>query len=220
MDQFEKLFEEWIESQEEYKNSFAKDGIIDEPEWQQTSPKILFIMKETNGFSGDLRELIRDKSNQNQFYDNFWHNIGRWGYGINNCGQCELSYPSYTEANKDENKIKAIKGAAIINLKKSKGGGSADNDKVKEAALRDQRLIVREFDLIEPNIVVCGNIFDIVRQVLGYDTFAEVPDSDEILYVRQNVLFINSYHPACYYPPKYLYHTICSVYRRYLQSLR
>ena len=83
--------------------------------------------------------------------------------------------------------------AAVINLKKTTGTRSADNDVVKEFALRDSAFIRRQFDLIKPEIVVCGGTFYAAKLLFGINNEHKI--SNEI-YCKNEIIFIKSYHPA------------------------
>jgi len=54
-----KLFSNW--KQKYPPGKFAEDGIIDEPSWIDAPNKILFIMKETNDYPGDVRAFVDEK---------------------------------------------------------------------------------------------------------------------------------------------------------------
>jgi hypothetical protein len=52
------LFEEWKTQLSETSDHFVKDGIISAEDWAQAETKILFILKETNDYKGNIVQLI------------------------------------------------------------------------------------------------------------------------------------------------------------------
>lgn len=66
-DKEEKLFDKWSSNRE----GFVADGVVDEEMYLNSSPKIMFILKEANDLGGggwDLRQFIKggDTSNVGQ----------------------------------------------------------------------------------------------------------------------------------------------------------
>ena len=210
MEKLANLFEEWRLSRDEYQNNFAPDGIINEIEWEATNPKIMLMLKETNDYNDDVCKLVREVWEGTKYP--IWNNIARWTYGISNIR--DGYYPAFVEANRPENMKKSVMKIAIMNLKKTTGGGSSDMEIIQEYALRDKSFISRELELIKPKVVICGSTFDIVKKIFGSENFHEVEGSDGYLFRFGEIVFINYWHPASRFPAKLLYHTICSTFCR------
>ncbi|MEK0338438.1 MAG: hypothetical protein QQN41_13500, partial [Nitrosopumilus sp.] len=78
----DKLFNEWIKRYPKYENKFVSDGIIDEIQFNNTFPKLLFIAKEPNSpdqLSDDFREWW-----SGGVHDNFSYRICEWAFGLLN----------------------------------------------------------------------------------------------------------------------------------------
>ena len=98
--EMEKLFAEWKPLVMEEGNHFVEDGIICPEKWSIANKKILFVLKETNGYEQSITKLINDvctSGRKSGMWDGpTFHNIGRWAYGL-------LKYPDgingYKEAN-------------------------------------------------------------------------------------------------------------------------
>ena len=203
MDRFADLFNRWRNSKEEYKTNFAEDGIIDELKWTNSPKKILIILKETNNFKDDLRTLIRKG-----YRSYLWHNLGRWIYGIQNTTRNFI--PSRSDA--DKHRDEALLSSAIINLKKSSGNSGSDMEEIKKYALEDANFIREEFDLIDPEIIICGYTFGIVKEIFE-NKFPSVDYENRIM-TFDNKMFFNYWHPAAHYPADMSYYTLCALFQR------
>ncbi|KAF3984322.1 MAG: hypothetical protein HFP81_02695 [Methylococcales symbiont of Hymedesmia sp. n. MRB-2018] len=114
MNKMEELFEKW--EQEIASDHFVKDGIISNKHWEVSSKKILFILKETNNYKGNIAKLIEIsvRKKTRLWARPTFHNVGRWAYGL-------LHYngekPSYKLAHK--NRKDSLLSCSFINLKKN-----------------------------------------------------------------------------------------------------
>lgn len=209
-----RLFEQWKASNKEYKNNFAEDGIIEEARWENSKRKILFLLKETNELTSDLRNYIKANGPKGS---NLLHNVGRWAYGLQRTNK--LYFPYCLEADNLENKLNALLSSAIINLKKSAGEGSADMEEIKTCALRDKEFIRKEIGIIDPELIICGYTFylDVFEEI--FSEFNKNPlDPDRFLYKLKNYLIIDFWHPAGRSSKHMLYYTLCSAFQKYCQS--
>ncbi|MFQ6614603.1 MAG: hypothetical protein ACE5D1_07145, partial [Fidelibacterota bacterium] len=77
----DKLFSEWKQSKTNYTDNFAEDGIVNETLWQNSDPKTLILLKDTNDYSGDLRQLIDRKP---------WRELGRWSFAMQHTSSSEI----------------------------------------------------------------------------------------------------------------------------------
>lgn len=210
MDRFADLFNRWRNSKEEYKTNFAEDGIIDELKWMNSPKKVLIILKETNKIKQDLRSLIRDHWKGSKGY--LLQNVGRWVHGIQKT--TKDSFPGRLEAHEQRNE--ALLSSAIINLKKSSGKSGSDMKQLRKYALEDANFIKEEFDLISPDIIICGYTFRILIEVLGINPLSF--DKGDRVYTLDNKIFINYWHPAAHYPADMSYYTLCALFQKKLQE--
>jgi len=107
------LFKNW---QKSAVNGFAKDGIIVESAWDAVPQKVLFLAKDTNDFSGDMRDHIRKNCSERK-----WHTLGLWAYGLQHVQDAKL--PRFSEA--FECSGAAIMACAFVNVKKRPGKSRA-----------------------------------------------------------------------------------------------
>jgi len=152
-EQLNALFEKWIKAVPEYKDSFYKDGIIDEEEYAKSSKKVLFIGKEPNdpGGSGDFREWFRQRDKPLYFANR----MCEWAYGILNDFPPLEKLPTTLEEKK-----KILMKIAFMNLKKSGGGSIADHQVIKNVVERDRDFICEEISIISPDLIIGMSITD------------------------------------------------------------
>jgi hypothetical protein len=126
---------------------FAPDGLIDETVYLGRRPRVLFILKETNDWDEDLRDWLKDNDRKAT-----WDVVARWAIGIHdrNAGWAEVE--NLTTARK----LAALRGIAVMNLKKSPGGGSTKSRELAQAATTDADLLREQYRLYEPDLTVCG----------------------------------------------------------------
>jgi len=183
-----RLFEKWKESYGEEREDFAEDGIVCEEKWETARRKILFLMKETNEFNRDLRHLIREKKD--------WNVLGYWAYGLLHA---TVDYiPPYKEAEKEQKCGEALPllSSAVMNLKKLKGGSSADMEKIKEATERDKKRIKEELRIIKPEIVVCCGTWYVVKKTLLAEEEYSSIGTLERCYRYEDAVWIDFVHPG------------------------
>ncbi len=141
------LFEEWAKN----RSGFVKDGVVDEDAYLKSSPKLVFILKEVNDPDGggwDLRKYIRNGARPQT-----WNNITRWTYGIQNIKK-DISWSELQQITEEQRKS-TLKSICVINLKKSPGGSTTDNDILAKEAREDKIFLKRQFSLYNPDLVIC-----------------------------------------------------------------
>lgn len=212
MSEFVTLFNEWRKARPEYGEDFVDDGIIDEDLYHASNKRVLIVLKETNGCPKDLRSCIREYWQGPKY--TVWHNISRWIYGIQHT--TKNSIPGRTEA--ERYKTEALLSSAVMNVKKKAGGAYSDMDEVKDYAIMDAEFIYREIELINPEVIIFGNTFPILREVYSLNSLKllEAADLDGYVYLWNNRICIDFGHPAAQYPTDMMYYTLCSLYQQTL----
>lgn len=138
------LFESWKQG---YGDSFNEDGVIDPDTWETITPKIVFVLKETNGLNGDLRRFLRDGGSPT--YHRTWNNIVRWAEVV--------LFDEYSKKLNNDRRKDILSHICAINLKKESGGAKAKKQEVKSAAMNDKEFIKKQLALYQPDIVIaCG----------------------------------------------------------------
>jgi len=155
-----KLFEQYKDIVKDY-----RDGIVKEAEWEKANPKILFLLKETNGFKCDLRRFLRDGG---RFQT--WGNIARWSYLIKKmiAENIQSSLEDFKKRGNDCGRKKHLSTACVVNLKKTAGESTTNPNEFREHfrdsnaidILKEQMNLYTQIDVV----VCCGNIvFEIFR---------------------------------------------------------
>jgi len=138
------------------------DGAVNNEEWGKlTENRILWVLKETNDYAGDLRELLRqfaDASDPNKIYKNWKNTYGavvQVSYGIlNGCLEWGEWAEKVNEIRKTLHKI------AVLNVNKLGGKERTDMSKLKESP--KENFTLKQIDLIDPDIVILGGVVDVI----------------------------------------------------------
>lgn len=192
---------------------YIMDGIISPESWHQSEIKVLFILKEANGYDGsNLAELIRkaivEKPKSKLWCRPTFHNIGRWAYGLQQGGEI---ISEFKEAH--HNRKSALLASAFINLKKTTGGRRATAE-VREFAEVHRELLREQILSITPDVVVMGGTYDIIKACV----FPELEKVSHRVHLLHGVPFINAFHPACTKVRKALYEQVLDSYQNYRQQ--
>ena len=142
----------------------SKDGVV-HPDRFNSEYRILFVLKETNGFpGGSLSELLQD----GPVYQ-MWHTVARWAAGILN------GFPEYQDINNYEALTNAIHQIAVTNLKKATGGAFADMTVVEAYSHQDKDLLLEQIKTIDPNIILACGTFEPLIWLLDLPVKGENP---------------------------------------------
>jgi len=143
---------------------FVTDGVADERSYLESTPKLLFVLKEVNDLGGggwDLREFVRSGGRAQT-----WNNITRWVEGIRNLPG-DLSWNSLTTIDEARRQA-ALQAIAAVNLKKSPGGHTTDGAVLSEYAERDKEFINRQLALYEPDYLICCGTSDLFHSLVEF----------------------------------------------------
>ena len=127
------LFEEWKKGRDD----FVSDGVVDENAYAKSVKKLIFVLKEVNfaDENRDLRKFLRDRNERPQT----WDNVTRWVMGIR---RLKDDLPWVDLENIDQEKrIETLKSICAVNLRKSPGGYTSDNKRLKVVAKEDKNYI-------------------------------------------------------------------------------
>lgn len=224
MEELELLFESWKKKEKHLGKIFNSDGIICEEEWKKQDKKILFILKEA--YHRDIKivndyDLAEDLCN-NGLWKNIWKRVAEWS-----CGLVKTT-SNYTEPYRSLNEAEAnsyLKKVAVINIKKSDGKSKSDYNEIIQYAEYDAEEILREIEIINPDIIVCGYTIGPLNATLKKMDPTFVPfkynkkaTSENYHYVWKNRIVIDYYHPAARYPALMSYYGLMGCYRDALKN--
>lgn len=148
-------------------NKFIYDGIVCPEIWNDKEhKKILYILKEayTDKEVGyDLAAWLSDAPDVR-----IWNRIARWTYGIQNTTADRVQ--KYTADLSEDDYKECFRQISVINLKKSGGESGSVYEEIEAYAQADKEEIIREFELIDADIIICGYTFGILMdKVFGID---------------------------------------------------
>lgn len=163
-DEEKQLFNEW----EKNRKGFVRDGVVSEHDYQTSSLKIVFILKEVNdpdGGGGDLRKFLSEGARPEP-RDQTWDNVTRWVRGIQNLPSIR-EWSFYEEITRDCRK-ETLKSIVAMNLKKSPGGHTTAPKTLAAAARANKDYIRRQYSLYDPDITICGGVGELFRKAVGH----------------------------------------------------
>lgn len=214
------LFEKWKGVY--YKHArFIKDGIINEELWNNSHPKVLFLLKEANDNDKKYGPLLKSKYEDDlrRLWDETpWYRIGCLNYALQHV--TKNSIPNFKLT--DQGYKEACKCSAIVNLKKSPGVGRSDpkilidhfknnKDNVEKNNARKQ------IEIIDPDVIVFGGVFDIIQ-------YLEILGKEELIldrvyrfeHLKKSIIGINFAHPSACINIEILYYALAAIYQKYL----
>jgi len=201
---------------------FISDGPVDTETWKNrnSGKHILFLLKEAYGDSEawSLNNWLRDSG---PLY-NIWHRVVEWTYGISNTSATQIaryapSKISYDRINGEPNEW--LKQIAVMNIKKSGGVSSSDYGEILTYAEADKKELLKELEIIDPDIIVCGGTADDLNFL--FDGTLKKQTCDNWYYYNSFLgdkerLIIDYYHPANRYPALLNYYGIVNIYQQAL----
>jgi len=180
---------------------FLPDGIVNLDTYYNSKFKILWILKEPydqeneNKCSWSLSGMLN--MSHDELVDRKIHKSKTWKpiiettYCIlNNIEQYEL-----IDGIKDSiEMLDVLKNIAIINVKKTPGATVTPYAKLKKAYTRDNKIILNQIDLYNPDIIIGGNTMYLFHS----DLFSNAPaEYDEIAYwLKGSSIYIDAPHPG------------------------
>ncbi len=203
--------------------NFIPDGIVDEAQWENVSPKILYILKEPNDSNSEdwsLQKFLELGAAGEQAdgslkgYTWTWGMLTQWTYGILNGFLPYVKSEPKDNAWKDFNeRAPWLQQIAAINIKKTGGGGKAKDNKLWEHAEEHCKELRQQILGFEPHpqiIICCGSVVSqIFWSVLFKDEMLETETTKNgvkfALNKSEKWLAIKYCHPQARYPSNFKY---------------
>jgi hypothetical protein len=193
----DELFSRWKKVKPEYDNRsegrrFSLDGIQNFDAWKQSTPKILFLLKENRAAEEDWEPCWGINRDANPFS----LNITRWRQLLIDSYQKKLKEPSYLKHELPD----SVNDIAIIELKKvNEGKGSSNYNDIRNYVRNDRDFIKEQIELINPDIIFCCSTGDFYSD----DIYGDEPWDRELIkdsrcgcYKHRNRLVIDFFHPS------------------------
>ncbi len=208
----ENLFIDWKTNFGEHgKQKFIVDGVFDESLYHECSPKVLLINKEAYNLEDYGQNLIRYVKEKGLQKDRMWKNAQR----LVNCIYYISSdrIPSYDEINKKVAESGKFMGCAVMNIKKYDGKETSNNDDLRKHFEYHRSFILKEIEILNPDMIICGNVFSFFRSsLLKFELLDEVP----LFYKNENRIWVDYWHPACHAPTSMYYHLFAVLFQRFI----
>lgn len=203
-------------------NKFIQDGIVNHTVWNDSlHKKILYVLKEayTDEDKGyDLANWLNSGPDLRM-----WNRVARWTYGLQNTSEDKIAkYIPDIDEDADIRK-QCFEQIAVMNLKKSGGESTSVIEEIAAYAQSDKEELIRELQLIDPDIVICGSTFWILYQlVFGKEPLKGSQANDNWFYYMnldgKERLYIDYYHPANQWPDLVNYYAVTNIYQQALIS--
>jgi len=201
--ELDNLYKVWQEKVPSYKSQFIYDGIINEKKYDQNETKVLFIAKESNDDTQaewDYREWW-----SKEIKYRFVHRISEWAYGFLN------NFPNL-ETIDYEKQLEAIQSIAFMNIKKIGGGSISDYDDIRKHLIRDKDFLLREIEIIDPDIIVGSLTWSDLWDTLLDEDKQKIMINGIEVFRWKTMKVIDYYHPSNQYPRSMNYALLKSIY--------
>lgn len=156
---------------------FTKDGLVykngidthqTDADWQMSDKRIMFIVKDQNTNDSDyvrlwLKDTVNDTQRHRQNKEKnrmlcnvFLHKIANLFWGLSKADADNDWW--YDEVNQHKEDVRDFFNAcpfALVEAKKQPGGPTIDNNALKNNLSIYGDLLLREIDILAPNIIVC-----------------------------------------------------------------
>lgn len=204
MDSINRAVAQLLEENRQFFNGrpIAFDGVVDEATFLKTDLKAAFLLKEINdpNMSKDWTNFM-ENTKQQAYEDTMyktWPNVCLWVEALRNpsvnYSDCVDAYGNFATKKLQRN----ILEVAIVNIKKTAGGGSSSHDEILDAATKYGHVIRTEIEeCIMPNLVICGGTFDyakVIYQIKEHEIHT-LPSGAQY-FCKNNIIYLRFVHPV------------------------
>ena len=158
------LFDEWEHEKRKAKGriDFVRDGVVDEERFNSMRPRIVFVLKDTDGGGFDLREfLFCGAWNEKSGYRDGSHTWGPVRRVLRKLYELQGKvFPS--------DKHESLRGIAAINIKKEAGCQQCPDNLLDEAVKQDGAYIFKQLSFYDQSdtVFICCRTSSQFRAVL------------------------------------------------------
>ncbi|SFB90591.1 hypothetical protein [Kaistella jeonii] len=177
------------------------DGIVDFVQYSQSSPKILWILKEANSeeHGWTMRDALKNLKNINKvgLTDGWANTFTSIVYTTNGIFTGE-DWDSMGNFYEDQSIINVMEKVAYINVKKIPGGSLADWNLIKRYYSENKIALHEQIKMINPEVIIFGGTYNFFDDDF-FNSFGELEENVENnslhIYQNKNHLLLNAYHP-------------------------
>lgn len=200
-------------------NGICFDGAVNPEIYFAKKPRLMFLLKETNGNNNDGTEnthlydwaymdwVGQQARREVPLYRSVYRNIAMWSK------QFDMYTSGITPKMSDfidtnglfiNNELcAALNGIAIVNLKKSWGKQTTDYKLMRQYLDSDpvrKEIVLHQVNVLNPHLVLCGGNFDFVYDIFGCGTTVYTIrfDDGQVMdyFERGDMVFASCYHPS------------------------
>lgn len=192
---------------EELKNCSPEivcDGIVDEKSFLSARYRIVYILKEVNGGKNwDLRDFVYDGGRAQT-----WDNIARWTEGILSWEK-DFLWEDMQKNNENRRK-EELKKIAVVNLKKTSGGHTADEKEIHSAACLNSEILKKQIGLYGADfIILCGTESSFIASCYqGKDVNWKMTKRGVWYFIDDETVIISFSHPEARVEDNYLFYSL------------
>lgn len=152
----DELFDSWKEGSA----GFVKDGAPNPLAFESSHVRTLFILKEVN--IPDLDNVFDQRHQLATEPHQWWRKIGSWCAAISanqedTPGWKELESYSDDDTLANDELIKRLAPFAFMQLNKTGGGGTSEDQQLRDSAEANQKYILDQIGIYQPDIIIgCG----------------------------------------------------------------
>jgi hypothetical protein len=199
------------------------DGVLDQRLWNESTQKILFLLKEAYLEQPkeipDLRVWIRrwvEKGGKKR--RKTWKVLSEWAFLAQHAGDDEPL--TLLKKSNFAARGNALLSCAIVNVKKAGGKKKSKQKELKKAAEENREQLLEQISGIGPRIIICGNTWNAFKRCLNlskkdYEPQHRIDDYYLSQLTRDDRLngckVINFCHPAHQYSKKRINKTLVSL---------
>lgn len=195
------MFNSWKKLEHHQNRHFIEDGIINSDNWDDSTPKVLFLLKEAYGDITDLPKFIRGLENLNK---GTWRRCAEWAHIV-----LSNQPMKYEEIIEDERaKRDALLSCAVVNIKKSSGRSESDMNDIIRYAKADSKLLREQIDTLRPDLIISGGVFDCWKEIW---TAPSINKQERRIWTVGKTLAFNFCHPASVYPEDFMYFSMMKL---------
>lgn len=177
------------------------DGIADTQIYFNSKYRILWILKEAydgENCTGGGWDLPKDLFLQNNLYEKIKNIpalqvITYVSYGLLNGF---LLWKDMDFLRDDPDMVSVLKQIAYINISKLPGHTISDNSKIREIYSKHKTLLLRQIELLSPNIIIGGSTLDLFIDDLNIDRNKLNSENTFRYYLSDGKIFIFALHPS------------------------
>lgn len=188
-----------------------EDGVVNLENYRG----ILFLLKEAYAKEQKFGEwnLVANLAEKGPW--GMWNRVCEWTHGIENTIADKVE-PFHDFS--DEKKYRALSHLAVINVKKINGSSMSNDDDLKKYVEDNKKLLRREIESAQPQIIICGNTFHYLKSIFDIKINCKCDNWYYWLTIDGigTVLILDYYHPAAQYPRLLTYYGITNIYQQAL----